>query len=361
MEQRKMYMLREPRRWAFWVASWLVAVLLLAGCSLLFGGGPEDIPTPESNDEARQIVPTFTPTPEGAAPTATPEPAVQEVTVPMVEVIAAATITESAQPEATPTEAAPTPAPVAKAIVTNDAANTRNGPGTDYGLVGAVTRDQTFDIVAKNADGTWWRICCVNGQEAWVFGELVRTENADAVAVAQDIPAPPQPVAAAPTTAPTPASQAPPADTPTPEPAPAPAGAVNAGGCGGDDGCKFHISAGPTKGKNSGGELKFQLFFKHSGVDGGQPQGDYRLGIEKDGQLITRFADTTSVALNRNQGAMGPFNYEAKINAGELPGGSLAGTYFFWVLDGNRERDSEVFRLDLGPDEGEIWIEFDQG
>ncbi len=367
------------RRWATLVSCWLVVALLLSGCSLLFGGGPEDAPVVEG-DEERQIVPTFTPTPEGAA-APTPEPPTPEPP-PTVQVIAAApatdtvTMTETAPVTSTGSEtataseeAAPTPAPNPQAIVTGDVANTRNGPGTEYGLVGSVTRDQRFDIVGKNVDGSWWQICCVNGQQAWIFGQLVRAENAEAVAVAQNIPAPPvvaAPPPAAPTAAPAPAEQPPPAEAPPAEPPPAEAppaasGAVNAGGCGGDDGCKFRISGGPSKRGNGGGELKFQLFFKHSGVDGGQPQGDYRLGIEKDGQLITHFANTTSIALNRNEGPMGPYNYEAKINASELPGGSVAGTYFFWVLDGNRERDSEVFRLDLGPDEGEVWIEFDQG
>lgn len=375
-------MLSHRRRWMVMVCTWLAAMGLLSGCSLLFGGGPEPTPAAAVGDEARAIVPTFTPTAEVVA-TATPE-VVAQASVPTVEVVAAApatattavtstasttstaattTIPEMGTGDAAP--AAATPTPGAKAIVASDVANTRNGPGTEYGLVGPVTRDQSFDIVAKNADGSWWQICCVNGQEAWIFGQLVRAENAGAAPVAQNIPAPPQPVAAAPqpaapTAAPAPAEPAPPADTPTPEP-PAAAGAVNAGPCGGDDGCKFKIRGGPTKRSNGGGELKFQLFFIHSGVDGGQPQGDYRLGIEKDGQLITRFADATSIALNRNDGPMGAYNYEAKINASELPGGSVAGTYFFWVLDGNRERDSEVFRLDLAPDEGEVWIEFDQG
>ena len=106
-------------------------------------------------------------------------------------------------------------------------------------------------------------------------------------------------------------------------------------------------------------ELKFRLFFIHGGVDGGQPQGDYRLGIEKNGQLISRFADQTSIRLTANRDPRGDYNYEAKIGPNEVPGG-IAGTYFFWVLDGNRERDSEVFRMDLNGDQGEIWIRFDQ-
>jgi hypothetical protein len=250
------------------------------------------------------------------------------------------------------------PTPIPKVVVIAAAANARGGPGTEYGLVGAATQGQAFDAIGKNADGTWWKFCCVNGQEAWIFGELVNVENSELVPVAQDIPA--APVAAAPPVA-TPAPAAPaeqPANTPAPPP---PAGAVNAGPCGGDDGCKFRISGGPSFADNGGGEMKLLLFFKHSGVDGGQPQGDYRLGIERDGQLITAFGDAKSIALSSSQGPFGRYNYEAKVGAGNLPGGTLEGNYSFWVLDGNRERDSDVFTMYVPPGQGEIWIEFDQG
>ena len=348
------------------------ATLLLSGCSLLFGGSDVEEPTPEAED--RVIVPTFTPTPELPA-TATPEPTPEQAAV--VEVAPVQPAAESAQvtntetttdtAAAAPVEAQPTPAPpaatsVPKVVVSGAAVNARGGPGTDYGIVGAVTQGQAFDVVGRNVDGTWWQFCCVNGQQAWIFGELVTVENPDTVPVAQNIPAPP--VAVAPPTQP-PAAPAPPAEQPTntPEPAapPSAAGAVNAGACGGDDGCKFRISGAPSFAANGGGEMKLQLFFKHSGVSGGQPQGDYRLAVERDGQLIATFADTRSIALSSNQGSMGLYNYEAKVPASSLPGGTLEGTYFFWVLDGNRERDSEVFRMDVPPGQGEIWIEFDQG
>lgn len=337
------------------VVAAVVVMAVLSGCSLLFGGRPDPAPTPAVE---RRLVPTFTPTPEqpvaAQAPADQPAPVEQATPVVVVEQPAPPAAPE---PVETPTEAPPTPTPSPKLTVNLPTANTRLGPGTNYGLAGTVSQGQTFDVIGKSPDGTWWQICCVNGQQVWIFGELVVTENVGGVAVAQNIPAPP-PVVVAPTATPAP----PPPAAPEPAaPPPPPAGAVHAGPCGGDDGCKFKIRRGPSKANNGGGELKMQLFFIHSGVDGGQPQGDYRLGIEKDGQLLTVFADTRSIVFARNQGPLGPFNYEAKMNASSLPGGTVAGTYFFWVLDGNRERDSEVFRLDLGEGEGEVWIEFDQG
>lgn len=352
--------------------SMFAIITLLSGCSLLFGGDSSEEPTPTAED--RVIVPTFTPTPE-MPPTPIPEPTAAPVAVvevaPVAPVAAAQAVTETgtttetaAPAEATPAPSleVPSPTPIPKVMVSAAAANARGGPGTEYALVGAVTQGQTFDVIGKNAEGTWWQFCCVNGQQAWIFGELATVDNAGSVPVAQNIPA--APVAAAPPQAAPTQAPAAPAEQPTntPEPPPAPSGgAVNAGGCGGDDGCKFKLSGGPSFAGNGGGEMKLQLFFKHSGVDGGQPQGDYRLAVERDGQLIVPFADTRSIALNKNQGSMGPYNYEAKVGAGSLPGGTLEGTYYFWVLDGNRERDSDVFQMYVPPGQGEIWIEFDQG
>lgn len=354
----------------------LVITLVMSGCSLLFGGGPEEEPVAEEQVD-RSVVPTFTPTPDMPP---TPVPATEEADASLVQVPVtddsgegapeapvaeegegeAAPVVDEPVEEPTPTPAPPTPTPSPKLTVNIQAANVRNGPGTNYGIAGAVDQGQSFDIVGKNPEGTWWQFCCVNGQQVWIFGELVTTENAETVAVAENIPAPPEPVAVAPAPeqpAPEqPAEEQPPAEEPQPAPQ-----AANAGACGGDDGCKFRIRTGPVKMQNSGFELKIQAAFIHSGVDGGQMQGDYRIGIEKDGQLIATFGDTRSIALTSNDGPAGKYNYEAKVNVDQLPGGSLAGNYFFWVLDGNRERDSEVFRLDLGGNEGEIYVEFDQG
>jgi uncharacterized protein YraI len=365
---QKAYMSKKIQSRMIAVLSLLALVLVLSGCSLLFGGRSGEEPTPEAED--RVIVPTFTPTPE-LPPTAPPEPTIEQPAV--VEVVP--TSGEVAPPAAdvaaeapqTPTVAAPSPTPIPKVVVSGAAVNARSGPGTEYGLVGAVTQGQTFDVIGKNPEGTWWQFCCVNGQDAWIFGELASVENGGSVPVAQNIPA--VPVAVAPPAAtPVPAQPAQPAEPAappvenTPEPAPPPAaGAVNAGGCGGDDGCKFRLTGGPSFADNGGGELKLSLFFMHSGVDGGQPQGDYRLGVERDGQLISVFADTTSIALDKSQGPAGPYNYQAKIGAGDLPGGTLEGTYYIWVLDGNRERDSDVFTLNVPAGQGDIWIQFDQG
>lgn len=165
-----------------------------------------------------------------------------------------------------------------------------------------------------------------------------------------------------PTATPRPAAVAPPpAPAPTQPPPPPPA--QDAAECAalGGDGCKFRIRGGPTSAANGGGELKLQLAFIHSGVDGGQPQGDYRVWLEKDGQKLPGFDDTRSIALSSQQGQLGRYNYEHSIGVDRLPGNTVAGNYVIWVLDGNRERDSLNFTFALPEGNGLVWIEFDQG
>ena len=259
--------------------------------------------------------------------------------------------------------------------------NVRQGPGIEYGLVGSVEQGLELEITGRNPLGDWWQVCCVNGQTGWIFGQLARAENAEDVSIAQDIP--PAPVAAAPAPVqpapqpapvepapapeePAPASEEPAPEEPAPapeepaaeEPAPAPASDPCAGI--GGDGCKFRVSEGPAFGP-SGGELVLNLYFIHSGVDGGQPQGSYFIGLQKDGQAVGVSDGTRSIALESRQGSLGPFNYEYKIPAGELPGGSVAGNYTMWVIDGNGERDSQNTSFTVPEGQGVVRIVWNQG
>jgi hypothetical protein len=170
-------------------------------------------------------------------------------------------------------------------------------------------------------------------------------------------------VAAAPTQAPAaPAAQptaAPAEPTATPAPA-APAPAADACAGIGGDGCKFKLTGGPSFANNGGGELKFQIAFIHSGIDGGQPQGSYFIWVEKDGQKLPVSDGTRSIALEAMQGALGRYNYEFKIPRDQVPGGTVAGNYQIWVLDGNGERDSQTFSFSVPDGQGEVWMQFDQ-
>lgn len=324
---------------------------ILTGCGLF---GPAASPT--EVPPTRVPVPTFTPTVESAAPAPQqaepqPQPAQQE------QPVAAATDTPVSQPptEAPPTEAPPTATAEAKpqVIVSQAQVNVRSGPGTTYGLAGTVNQNERYDVVAKNPDGDWWKVCCVNGQQVWIYGPLVTAENIGNVAVDTNIPAPP--VVVQPTQPPV--AAAPPTNTPPPPPPAASDPCASIGG----DGCKFKLKSGPTFAGNGGNELKLQLFFIHSGIEGGQPQGSYFVAMFKDGQKLPIPDSVRSVAKDKNNGTLGPFNYEYTLQLSQIPGGSLAGNYSIFVLDGNGERDSKDFSFSIPDGQGQVYIVFDQG
>ena len=252
-----------------------------------------------------------------------------------------------AAPTSAPTE---TPVPEARLTITGDSANLRLGPGTEYGTAGRATQGQSFQVTGKNAAGDWWQICCVNEQSVWVAASLAQVENAQLVALASDIPAPP----VQPTQAPAPTA-APVVEQPA-QPPPAADPCANIGG----DGCKWKVTGGPQTADNGGAELKMQFIFLHSGIDGGQPQGSYFVVLEKDGQRLPVPDSVRSKGLQASQGTLGKYNYEFVLSLSQLPGNTVAGNYTLWVLDGNGERDSRDIHFSIAPNQGLLWIQFDQ-
>jgi hypothetical protein len=208
----------------------ILLVLLLSGCSALFGS--DEPATTTAPVAERQVVPTFTPTPL-AQPT---EPPATPITAPTLESPTAAPPAEAIT-ATTPISAPipPTPAPTvvaARLTVTGEIVNLRSGPGTAFDLVGTANLGQNFELRARNAQGDWWQVCCVNDQPGWVYGELASVENADALPIADaevstpaDATPTPASVAVAPTA--TPAADSAPTDTPTVA-APAPSAPVTA-------------------------------------------------------------------------------------------------------------------------------------
>ena len=61
--------------------------------------------------------------------------------------------------------------------------NIRQGPGTQYDIVGGVYAGQTARVTGfMNAEGTWWRVICPDGKvsECWVSADTALTETASA-------------------------------------------------------------------------------------------------------------------------------------------------------------------------------------
>lgn len=221
----------------------LVTLLLLSGCSRNRTETVEPV-------AIRTPLPTFTPTPQSLADS-TPEAAPQAQ--PVAE--AAAPAEQSPEQAAelagtggpanmealTPPADSAAPAAVALtdpplAVINTDLVNSRSGPDTTYPVVVILGRGEEFDVTGKSADGAWFRICCVQGKEAWVSAEFADTDGAvDPVPVAgageisqialatMTATAAPVQVAEAPTATPEPAPAAQPEPTAQPEAAaPAP-------------------------------------------------------------------------------------------------------------------------------------------
>ena len=174
-------------------------------------------------------------------------------------------------------------------------------------------------------------------------------------------PAPPtaEPTAVPPTATPQPAAPRPTTRPAQPTAVPQPVVTDPCAGIGGD-GCKWRVTGGPSFGENGGMELKLQLLFIHSGVEGGQPQGSYFVVVEKDGQRLPIPDSVRSIALESSTGLLGKYNYEYSLGVDKLPGNTVAGHYRLWVLDGNGERDSRNIEFDVPANSGLIWIKFDQ-
>ncbi len=330
-----MLMLSKTRKSTFL----LLLILLLAMAVAACGGSkatpePTVVPPPTWNPtptSVQLVNVDITPTPEPtAAPTQPPTPEPTQPPAP-------------AQPTDTPpSPPTDTPAPVAKVIVTAPQANLRQGPGTTHPKAGVVKQGDEFVILGKNPAGDWWQIQ-VNGQPAWIYGNLVRAENADSVQVAEAIPTPP----------PAPTQPPPPPPTATPKPA-APDPCANIGG----DGCKWHIRGGPAFAPNTFG-LKLTFGFVHGGR-GDEPQGSYFVWLEKNGVKLPVSDSVRSVTGAMRNGPNGPYNYEYSIGLNDLPDKNIAGCYTGWVLDGNGERDSQNFQFCVPEGQGEVWILFDQ-
>lgn len=197
------------------------AILLVAMSLLLVACGPGAAPPAPT----RAPAPTFTPTPEGQQPALPVSANPQPVTNQQGDGAGAEQPPASGQQDApaaeapTDTPAPPptdTPAP-ASVVINTQGMNIRGGPGTNYNIVGAAQQNERFSVKGKSPDGTWWQID-FNGQDGWVFGELVRAENTQAVAVALNIPAPPPPTN---TPVPPPPTNTPVAQAPAPAPPPA--------------------------------------------------------------------------------------------------------------------------------------------
>lgn len=188
----------------------LPAILALSsvGCglgSLLSNAGasPASIPT-------RTPLPTFTPTPEGAAfvNIPSPEPAATQEPLPTPTV-------EPPTPTPQPPTPTPPPAPAEVTITLTQNMNVRGGPGTNYPVIGPGPAGNSAKVVGRNADSSWLKVEYPLSDDGtgWVYAALVQI-NGDPQTV-DVVEAPPPPAAAAPAPQPQEPAEPPPPPAPS--------------------------------------------------------------------------------------------------------------------------------------------------
>ena len=91
------------------------------------------------------------------------------------------------EPTATPTQVRSTGFGF---TVNRDAVNVRRGPGTNYSIIGAVRRGQTYTANGRNQAGTWLRFPW-RGSYGWVAAWLMTVEGAENVPIVQAPPTSP--------------------------------------------------------------------------------------------------------------------------------------------------------------------------
>jgi hypothetical protein len=146
----------------------MVLSLGILGCSI--GGAVSLVPRAVTTASAspnptqgptRVLLSTFTPTPY------VPPTPVPTNTSPPTE-------TPTITPTASPTPTA-TPRPQVEAIQVNIVV--RDGPGTDYPVIGRIQPGETYPIIgrsdAPDPNEGWYYICCVNGRRSWVIATSV--------------------------------------------------------------------------------------------------------------------------------------------------------------------------------------------
>jgi uncharacterized protein YraI len=83
--------------------------------------------------------------------------------------------TEEVSPQ--PTVQAPLVAATDLFVTSQFRVNVRSGPGTDYTILGRMTPADGLDITGQNAGADWLRVN-FNGQEGWVFMDVVNVNGA---------------------------------------------------------------------------------------------------------------------------------------------------------------------------------------
>jgi len=95
------------------------------------------------------------------------------------DIISSATPSQTAVPSATPR--------LQCRVIITTTMNIREGPGTDYAIIGKAKPGEEFICTGKNNDGSWLLIS-YDGASAWIYAGYVRAEGTETVPIVQSTP-----------------------------------------------------------------------------------------------------------------------------------------------------------------------------
>jgi len=238
------------------------------------------------------------------------------------------TVTPTPLPTATPTGTS-TPIPVASARVITADSIVRSGPGLVFPKVGVVQPGQEYGIDGVNESGTWWRICCIDGdKKGWVRGDLLEiTGPLNEVAVI-----------AVPTPTPRPTATA----TPIP-PTPTP-------------GLLFYRGRGPEFRPTN--NVIVTIWAKvYGGTGEGYPIPGWRMEVKREGSVVA-VSEPSNSFFEKN--APADFDYGDLYNVKiEIPNPGVA-SWEFYIIDNDGVRRSPIAEFTTRPENPnrEIWAAF---
>ena len=101
----------------------------------------------------------------------------QLTTAPPAAVASASPASPASPAPPPPPAPTPTPAPTpsyAALRVDTAVLNLRSAPDTAASLLGQTTANEVWRVLSRLADGSWWQVCCIDRQRAWVSGQWVQ-------------------------------------------------------------------------------------------------------------------------------------------------------------------------------------------
>ncbi len=135
-------------------------------------------PTARSETKAlASLTATVTMAPATAAPQPRPAAATPVPTLPTAAPLPTATPAPALTATAEEDPPAATPeGPTASILV--EPLNLRTGPGTGFPPLGIARIGDVYTLRGRNADGSWYQICCIQDAPAWVSAEFVAVNGA---------------------------------------------------------------------------------------------------------------------------------------------------------------------------------------